>query len=167
MGLWCIATLHSSYLCIYNSTYIVWRERILRLRFESSDIRYQRGYQHRSTTGGESLGQTRHGRAVTCVRALSRWAGIQVHRTQVDIGPYGVWSCGVYHATLTEIRIMSTLELESLIFLGILFVFHQNIKNFQIRINVRELIHRALLFTGMIRMWKRNPKNKSRIVFID
>ena len=75
-----------------------------------------------------------------------------VHRTQVDIGPYGVWSCGVYHATLTGIRTMSTLELESLIFLGILFVFHQNIKNFQIRINVRELIHRALLFTGMIRM---------------
>ena len=77
---------------------------------------------------------------------VSRYTGTQ------DTGRHrAIWSVE-YHATLTGIRTMSTLELESLIFLGILFVFHQNIKNFQIRINVRELIHRALLFTGMIRM---------------
>ena len=74
----------------------------------------------------------------------------QVHRTQVA-GHRAVWSLECL-VTLTEIRTMSTLELESLIFIGILFVFYQNIKNFQIRINVREQINRALLFTGMLSM---------------
>ena len=74
----------------------------------------------------------------------------QVHMTQVA-GHRAVWSLECL-VTLTEIRTMSTLELESLIFIGILFVFYQNIKNFQIRINVREQINRALLFTGMLSM---------------
>ena len=47
---------------------------------------------------------------------------------------------------------MSTLDIETIIFIGILFVFQQKVKNFQIRIEILKQMCKGFISTGMLRM---------------